>query len=141
MIKFDLLRQVYEIMYKVPDKKVNMSYIKKELECGTVGCALGWAASDKKFCETNGISLKQKASDIFDSAINLNGSAYFPGDYPEVGMSLFGITFHQAENLFSSRGNSVYDKSIIKNRPTIGDRKLFLYRMRKFFEEQGLKLE
>jgi len=103
----------------VPRKRFNIGFWWSDSEeCGTVGCALGWACTIKSF-QNAGLNFETKfggdptfkprgseAKVCKAACISSHGYDYFNGDYRTLlGARLFfGISAHEANTLFLPSG-------------------------------------
>lgn len=71
----EALRQVVRVLENLPEEKFNMNYVMRiasdeeiNLGCGTVGCAIGWAAEDPWFTQ-RGFVMPQLSAFVFSEEI------------------------------------------------------------------------
>jgi hypothetical protein len=97
------LLKVAKILDTVPEEKFNLSMWRNS--CGTVACAVGWAASDPGF-KRAGFSLRKHESSIWG---NLHVPHYGEVNHWTAVEKFFGLSREQAEYLFLHLSYSGYD--------------------------------
>lgn len=95
-IRFDLLRTLLAFIETVPKDQVNMNVVFSKTQCGSIGCAIGWAATMREFrvlglewSECGWLSFRGKRVVLDDAAAKI-----FDLPFDEDAMFLFGPTTH-----------------------------------------------
>lgn len=132
---YELLKDAYAIIDGIPAKHFDLEAIVdkvgESLTCGTVACAIGWLGLHPKFNELGLQTVLGKSDDSY--LLKMNG---FHDDdfYSHKVAGLFGISVHDASDLFGPASHSGFDYLI--NSKT-SDKKRFLKRVKLYLIEKG----
>ena len=134
MVRFDWLREAYEIIDGIPPERFNLSTVctgpkaPDPTHCGTIGCAAGWIAMHPKFIE-RGLSIDR------DSTFTWMGET--ESDYSVAMYRVFNLPLPgDARNLFSTARSSKYDNLKAAKRCR-NSKELWQFRVRMFLKEHG----
>jgi hypothetical protein len=115
----ELFIEAYEILDGIPDERFNLSEIanKKELDCGTLACGMGWLAMHPKF-QALGLTLEEAGDE--GVRVALPGFEFLPvSGYDTIARELFGFSGTLAPyHIFRTRclGERGTDKQVLLKR-------------------------
>jgi hypothetical protein len=136
MPNFNLIRRAAEILDGIPKKHFDLNNIIRTanedawssrplkatpafVECGAVGCAMGWLGMHPEF---NALGLQVAPYTARRGEVLWHGHAT---KYALAAMDIFSLTYDEASALFDSKEDSIYDdldaggqssKKVFKNR-------------------------
>lgn len=132
----ELLRDAYMIIDGIPDELINLDrvYTTENIKpaCGTIACAAGWLALHPTFQ-----SLGFKFHPTAYQNITMQGVNYFD-DFNYKIKKLFDIGVRDSQKMFGARGQSSFDRSILRDSPNkLSDKELWKKRVVKFIQQQN----
>lgn len=93
------LKHLRHVVERIPPEQFDMDTIMKKRECGTFGCMLGWAASDRHFND-NGLTLAPHCRVRTSFNVAIRGLSYSVVDFAVAAEDAFGIQISDGDWLF-----------------------------------------
>lgn len=138
---YSLLREAYSIIDGVPDEVINLDlWSQHELDlehpCNTLACAGGLLAQHPKMI-ARGFRLESVRKTHYKTTANDQFPAYEGQAGYRAIANFFHLSYQEVEQLFGDRSSAwKYDPPLPRRR-AMSDRQLWLYRVRKFLEEDA----